>query len=133
MRGPGGIVRRANTSAFRRMLSRGSFALGGGTVALPPDAPDLGLLPSDIQALAASDLDDASTSALLHAIARGLPDVALSNQSDDQFQFGLNCTAGARRRSFTRQGIEYDVNGGSFGQIGTSVRTRGQSANRRVT
>jgi hypothetical protein len=132
---------------------------GAGTVALPVDAADRGLLPPDIQALAASDLDHAVTPDLLQAIARGLPNVALSDRSADQFQFGLNCTGfiasairtpqglaavsgfsamrgappPATKNGFTYQGVEHDVNGGPFGQIGTSVQTGGQSANRRVT
>ncbi len=62
------------------------------TVATPaePGAIDRDKVPSNIQTLSAADFDPATTPSLLDALARGLPGVALSDQTGNQFQLDLN-------------------------------------------
>ncbi len=59
----------------------------------PPAEPgvvDRDKVPSNVQVLQAPDLDHATTPDLLQAIQRGLPGVALSDQTGNQFQLDLN-------------------------------------------
>jgi len=55
-----------------------------------PGAVDRDKLPSNIQTLEAPDLDRATTPDLLQAMSRGLPGLALSDQTGNQFQLDLN-------------------------------------------
>ena len=156
-----------------------------------PGAVDRDKIPANVQTLAAPDFDHAITPDLLQAMARGLPGVALSDQTGNQFQldinyrgfvsspvlgtpqglavyqngvrvnevfgdivnwdfipdkainrltlvpsnpvYGLNALGGAlsleMKNGFTYQGVEGEVNGGSYGRIGTSVQAGGQNGN----
>src|SRR6202012_2083305 len=47
-------------------------------------------VPSNVQTLAAPDFDHAVAPDLLQAMARGLPGVALGDQTGNQFQLGIN-------------------------------------------
>ena len=69
-----------------------SAATPAATVAAPaePGAIDRDKVPSNIQTLSAADFDPATTPSLLDALARGLPGVALSDQTGNQFQLDLN-------------------------------------------
>ena len=69
-----------------------SAATPAATVAAPaePGAIDRDKIPSNIQTLSAADFDPATTPSLLDALARGLPGVALSDQTGNQFQLDLN-------------------------------------------
>ena len=69
-----------------------SAATPAATVATPaePGAIDRDKIPSNIQTLSAADFDPATTPSLLDALARGLPGVALSDQTGNQFQLDLN-------------------------------------------
>jgi iron complex outermembrane receptor protein len=62
------------------------------SVATPaePGAIDRDKVPSNIQTLSAADFDPATTPSLLDALMRGLPGVALSDQTGNQFQLDLN-------------------------------------------
>jgi len=148
-------------------------------------------VPSNVQTLAAPDFDHAIAPDLLQAMARGLPGVALGDQTGNQFQlginyrgfvsspvlgtpqglavyqngvrvnevfgdvvnwdfipekainqltlvpsnpvYGLNALGGAlsleMKNGFTYQGVQGEVNGGSYGRIGTSVQAGGQNGN----
>jgi iron complex outermembrane receptor protein len=148
-------------------------------------------VPANVQTLAAPDFDHAVAPDLLQAMARGLPGVALGDQTGNQFQlginyrgfasspvlgtpqglavyqngvrinevfgdivnwdfipekainqltlvpsnpvYGLNALGGAlsleMKNGFTYQGVEGEVNGGSYGRIGTSVQAGGQNGN----
>jgi iron complex outermembrane receptor protein len=55
-----------------------------------PGAVDRDKVPSNVQTLAAPDFDHAVAPNLLDALARGLPGVALSDQTGNQFQLNLN-------------------------------------------
>ena len=156
-----------------------------------PGAIDRDKVPANVQTLSTADFDQATTPSLLDAMARGLPGVALSDQTGNQFQldlnyrgfiaspvigtpqglavyqngvrinevfgdivnwdfipenaisrmtlvpsnpvYGLNAIGGAlsfeMKNGFTYQGVEGDVNGGSYGRIGTSVQAGGQVGN----
>ena len=153
-----------------------------------PGVVDQDKIPSNVQTLSAPDFSHTITPDLLQAMARGLPGVALSDQTGNQFQldlnyrgfiaspvigtpqgiavyqngirinevfgdivnwdfipenaisrmtlmpsnpiFGLNAIGGAlslqMKNGFTYQGVEGEVNGGSYGRIGTSVQAGGQ-------
>ena len=153
-----------------------------------PGAVDRDKIPSNVQVLSAPDFDHATTPDLLQGMARGLPGVALSDQTGNQFQldlnyrgfiaspvigtpqglavyqngvrinevfgdivnwdfipenaisrmtlvpsnpvFGLNAIGGAlsleMKNGFTYQGVQGEVNGGSYGRVGTSVQAGGQ-------
>ena len=69
-----------------------SAATPAATVAAPaePGAIDRDKVPSNIQTLSVADFDPATTPSLLDALARGLPGVALSDQTGNQFQLDLN-------------------------------------------
>ena len=69
-----------------------SAATPAATVTTPaePGAIDRDKVPSNIQTLSAADFDPATTPSLLDALARGLPGVALSDQTGNQFQLDLN-------------------------------------------
>ncbi len=163
------------------------------TVAKPPEpgAIDRDKVPTNVQTLSAPDFDHATSPSLLDAMARGLPGVALSDQTGNQFQldlnyrgfiaspvigtrqglavyqngvrinevfgdivnwdfipenaisrmtlvpsnpvYGLNAIGGAlsfeMKNGFTYQGVEGEVNGGSYGRIGASVQAGGQNGN----
>jgi iron complex outermembrane recepter protein len=148
-------------------------------------------VPSNVQTLAAPEFDHAITPDLLQAMARGLPGVALNDETGNQFQlginyrgfvsspvlgtpqglavyqngvrvnevfgdivnwdfitekaidrmtlvpsnpvYGLNALGGAlsleMKNGFTYQGVEGELNGGSYGRIGTSVQAGGQNGN----
>ncbi len=69
------------------------------THAAPPAAPaapaepgaiDRDKVPANVQTLAAPDFDQATTPSLLEAMARGVPGVALSDQTGNEFQRDLN-------------------------------------------
>jgi iron complex outermembrane receptor protein len=154
-------------------------------------AVDRDKVPANVQTLAAPDFDHAITPDLLQAMARGLPGVALNDETGNQFQlginyrgfvsspvlgtpqglavyqngvrinevfgdvvnwdfipdkainrmtlvpsnpvYGLNALGGAlsleMKNGFTYQGVEGEVNGGSYGRIGTSVQAGGQNGN----
>jgi iron complex outermembrane recepter protein len=154
-------------------------------------AVDRDKIPSNVQTLAAPDFDHSTTPDLLQAMVRGLPGVALSDQTGNQFQldlnyrgfnaspvigtpqglavyqngvrinevfgdtvnwdflpenainqmtlvpsnpvYGLNALGGAlsleMKNGFTYQGVQGEVNGGSYGRIGTSVEAGGQVGN----
>jgi len=156
-----------------------------------PGAIDRDKVPANVQTLSAADFDHATTPSLLDAMVRGLPGVALSDQTGNQFQldlnyrgfiaspvigtpqglavyqngvrinevfgdivnwdfipenaisrmtlvpsnpvYGLNAIGGAlsfeMKNGFTYQGVEGDVNGGSYGRIGTAVQAGGQVGN----
>ena len=153
-----------------------------------PGAVDRDKIPSNVQVLSAPDFSHAVTPDLLQAMERGIPGVALSDQTGNQFQldlnyrgfiaspvigtpqglavyqngvrinevfgdivnwdfipenaisrmtlmpsnpvFGLNAIGGAlsleMKNGFTYQGVQGEVNGGSYGRIGTSVQAGGQ-------
>ncbi len=55
-----------------------------------PGAIDRDKVPSNVQTLSAADFDHATAPSLLDALARGLPGVALSDQTGNQFQLDLN-------------------------------------------
>ena len=55
-----------------------------------PGAVDRDKVPANVQTLAAPDFDHAITPDLLQAMARGLPGVALGDQTGNQFQLGIN-------------------------------------------
>jgi iron complex outermembrane receptor protein len=55
-----------------------------------PGAVDRDKIPSNVQVLSAPDFDHATTPDLLQSMARGLPGVALSDQTGNQFQLDLN-------------------------------------------
>ena len=55
-----------------------------------PGAIDRDKVPSNVQTLSASDFDHATSPSLLDAMARGLPGVALSDQTGNQFQLDIN-------------------------------------------
>jgi iron complex outermembrane receptor protein len=148
-------------------------------------------IPANVQTLSATDFSHATALTLSDAIARGLPGVALSDQTGNQFQldlnyrgfiaspvigtpqglavyqngvrinevfgdtvnwdfipenainrmtlvpsnpvYGLNAIGGAlsfdMKNGFTYQGVEGEVNGGSYGRIGMSVQAGGQVGN----
>jgi iron complex outermembrane receptor protein len=156
-----------------------------------PGAVDRDKIPSNVQVLSAPDFDHATTPDLLQSMARGLPGVALSDQTGNQFQldlnyrgftaspvigtpqglavyqngvrinevfgdtvnwdfipenainrmtlvpsnpvYGLNAIGGAlsleMKNGFTYQGVQGEVNGGSYGRVGTSVQAGGQVGN----
>jgi len=58
--------------------------------AAEPGAIDRDKVPSNVQALSASDFDHATTPDLLQAMARALPGVALGDQTGNQFQLDIN-------------------------------------------
>ena len=153
-----------------------------------PGAVDRDKIPSNVQVLSAPDFSHTVTPDLLQAMERGIPGVALSDQTGNQFQldlnyrgfiaspvigtpqglavyqngvrinevfgdivnwdfipenaisrmtlmpsnpvFGLNAIGGAlsleMKNGFTYQGVQGEVNGGSYGRIGTSVQAGGQ-------
>ena len=191
----------------RRAAGPASRSSAGAQVppaSLPPAAPaassapageaggvDRDKIPANVQTLAAPDFDHAVAPDLLQAMARGLPGVALGDQTGNQFQlginyrgfvsspvlgtpqglavyqngvrinevfgdivnwdfipekainqltlvpsnpvYGLNALGGAlsleMKNGFTYQGVEGEVNGGSYGRIGTSVQAGGQNGN----
>jgi iron complex outermembrane receptor protein len=148
-------------------------------------------VPSNVQTLAAPDFDHVIAPDLLQAMVRGLPGVALGDQTGNQFQlginyrgfvsspvlgtpqglavyqngvrinevfgdvvnwdfipekainqltlvpsnpvYGLNALGGAlsleMKNGFTYHGVEGELNGGSYGRIGTSVQAGGQNGN----
>jgi iron complex outermembrane receptor protein len=156
-----------------------------------PGAIDRDKVPANVQTLSASDFDHATTPSLLDALSRGLPGVALNDQTGNQFQrdlnyrgfvaspvigtpqglaiyqngvrinevfgdivnwdfipenaisratlvpsnpvYGLNAIGGAlsfeMKNGLTYQGVESELNGGSYGRIGTSVQAGGQVGN----
>jgi iron complex outermembrane receptor protein len=156
-----------------------------------PGTIDRDKVPSNVQTLSASDFDHATSPSLLDAMARGLPGVALSDETGNQFQldlnyrgfiaspvigtpqglavyqngvrinevfgdiinwdflpenainrmtlvpsnpiYGLNAIGGAlsleMKNGFSYRGVEGEVNGGSYGRIGTSVQAGGQTGN----
>jgi iron complex outermembrane receptor protein len=170
-----------------------STATPAANVAAPaePGAIDRDKVPSNVQTLSAADFDPATTPSLLDALMRGLPGVALSDQTGNQFQldlnyrgfiaspvigtpqgiavyqngvrinevfgdivnwdfipqnavnrltlvpsnpvYGLNAIGGAlsfeMKNGYTYHGVEGEVNGGSYGRIGTSVQAGGQVGN----
>jgi len=55
-----------------------------------PGVVDRDKIPSNVQVLSASDFDHATAPDLLQAMARGLPGVALSDQTGNQFQLDIN-------------------------------------------
>ena len=55
-----------------------------------PGAIDRDKVPSNVQTLSAADFDPATAPSLLDALVRGLPGVALSDQTGNQFQLDLN-------------------------------------------
>ncbi len=55
-----------------------------------PGAIDRDKVPANVQTLSASDFDHAKAPNLLDALERGLPGVALSDQTGNQFQLDLN-------------------------------------------
>ena len=55
-----------------------------------PGAIDRDKFPSNVQTLSASDFGHATAPSLLDAMARGLPGVALGDQTGNQFQLDLN-------------------------------------------
>jgi iron complex outermembrane recepter protein len=67
-------------------------AAAAGTAITPPEPGviDRDKVPSNVQTLSASDFDHATTPDLLEALVRGLPGVALSDQTGNQFQLDLN-------------------------------------------
>ena len=69
-----------------------STATPAANVAAPaePSAIDRDKVPSNVQTLSAADFDPATTPSLLDALMRGLPGVALSDQTGNQFQLDLN-------------------------------------------
>src|SRR6202051_1915408 len=149
-----------------------------------PGAIDRDKVPANVQTLTAAAFDHAVAPNLLDALARGLPGVALGDQTGNQFQldlnyrgfvaspvigtpqglavyqngvrinevfgdivnwdctpenaisrmtlvpsnpiYGLNAIGGAlsfeMKNGFTYQGVESELNGGSYGRIGTSVQ-----------
>ena len=156
-----------------------------------PGAIDRDKIPSNVQVLSAPDFSHTVTPDLLQGMERGLPGVALSDQTGNQFQldlnyrgfiaspvigtpqglavyqngvrinevfgdivnwdfipenaisrmtlvpsnpiFGLNAIGGAlsleMKNGFTYHGVDGEVNGGSYGRIGTSVQAGGQVGN----
>ena len=62
------------------------------TAAVPaePGVIDRDKVPSNVQTLSASDFDHAKAPNLLDSLERGLPGVALSDQTGNQFQQDLN-------------------------------------------
>jgi iron complex outermembrane recepter protein len=58
--------------------------------AAEPGAVDRDKIPSNVQVLSATDFDHAAAPDLLQAMARGLPGVALSDQTGNQFQLDIN-------------------------------------------
>jgi iron complex outermembrane receptor protein len=62
------------------------------SVATPtePGAIDRDKIPSNVETLSATDFDHATAPSLLDAMVRGLPGVALSDQTGNQFQLDLN-------------------------------------------
>jgi iron complex outermembrane receptor protein len=55
-----------------------------------PGAIDRDKVPSNVQTLSAAEFDPATAPSLLDALVRGLPGVALSDQTGNQFQLDLN-------------------------------------------
>ena len=55
-----------------------------------PGAVDRDKIPSNVQLLSASDFDHATAPDLLQAMVRGLPGVALGDQTGNQFQLDIN-------------------------------------------
>jgi outer membrane receptor protein involved in Fe transport/uncharacterized protein with beta-barrel porin domain len=156
-----------------------------------PGAIDRDKVPANVQTMSAADFDHDTAPDLLQSLDRGLPGVALSDETGNQFQldlnyrgfvsspvigtpqglavyqngvrinevfgdivnwdfipeeaigqmtlvpsnpvYGLNALGGAlsfdMKNGFTYHGVSGDVQGGSYGRIGSSVQAGGQNGN----
>jgi iron complex outermembrane recepter protein len=76
----------------RAIPSAASPAAAAPSVATPaePGAVDQDKIPANVQTMSASDFDHSTTPSLLDAMARGLPGVALSDETGNQFQLDIN-------------------------------------------
>jgi TonB-dependent Receptor Plug Domain len=86
--------------------------------AAEPGAVDRDKIPSNVQVLTTSDFDHATAPDLLQAIVRGLPGVALSDQTGNQFQLDINYRGFVASPVIgTPQGLAVYQNGVSINEV----------------